>query len=252
MGSAAETTTGFGRHVTGSVALAVGRVGPHPTLSRRKPAEPPPLNTCVSPSHRSEGTQLPSSPRASPEPDTKSSEPEKGGTRSPDPAPEGAWGSNSSPASRPPDQGLSCTPRALSALMPPSGLQTEPHPLPAELGLPQPPGAPSAGLRADTLWGRVGSRGQALAQRAETRLLPMLCRGRAGTHGAGVGVSSPSSEVCKQGWLVTPREGHKEAHHVKILVCWCAASGARERREKPSERCAGLCQLGYRQPWTGC
>nr|CAI9700255.1 unnamed protein product [Rangifer tarandus platyrhynchus] len=56
--------------------------------------------------YRSEGTQLPSSPRASPEPDTKSSEPEDGGTRGPDPAPEGAWGSNSSPASRPPDQGL--------------------------------------------------------------------------------------------------------------------------------------------------
>ncbi|OWK02763.1 EFCC1 [Cervus elaphus hippelaphus] len=53
---------------------------------------------------RSEGTQLPSSPRASPEPDTKSSEAEDGGTRGPDPPPEGAWGSNSSPASRPPDQ----------------------------------------------------------------------------------------------------------------------------------------------------
>ncbi|XP_043742502.1 EF-hand and coiled-coil domain-containing protein 1 [Cervus elaphus] len=54
--------------------------------------------------YRSEGTQLPSSPRASPEPDTKSSEAEDGGTRGPDPPPEGAWGSNSSPASRPPDQ----------------------------------------------------------------------------------------------------------------------------------------------------
>nr|XP_020728187.1 EF-hand and coiled-coil domain-containing protein 1 [Odocoileus virginianus texanus] len=54
--------------------------------------------------YRSEGTQLPSSPRASPEPHTESSEPEGCGARGPDRAPEGAWGSNSSPASRPPDQ----------------------------------------------------------------------------------------------------------------------------------------------------
>ncbi|KAJ1069465.1 hypothetical protein K5549_019538, partial [Capra hircus] len=58
------------------------------------------------PPHRSEGTQLPSSPRASPEPHTKSSEPEDGETRGPEPPREGAWGSNSRPASRPPDQGL--------------------------------------------------------------------------------------------------------------------------------------------------
>ncbi|XP_017893906.1 PREDICTED: EF-hand and coiled-coil domain-containing protein 1 [Capra hircus] len=54
--------------------------------------------------YRSEGTQLPSSPRASPEPHTKSSEPEDGETRGPEPPREGAWGSNSRPASRPPDQ----------------------------------------------------------------------------------------------------------------------------------------------------
>lgn len=90
---------------------------------------------------------------SSPEPDTKSSEPEDGEARGPEPPPEGAWGSGNSPASRPPGPGLSCTPRVLSALMPPSGLQTEPHPLPAEVGLPQP-----LGLRADALWGRLGSR----------------------------------------------------------------------------------------------
>ncbi|XP_027813645.2 EF-hand and coiled-coil domain-containing protein 1 [Ovis aries] len=54
--------------------------------------------------YRSEGTQLPSSPRASPEPHTKSSEPEDGETRAPEPPREGAWGSDSRLASRPLDQ----------------------------------------------------------------------------------------------------------------------------------------------------
>ncbi|ELR47332.1 Coiled-coil domain-containing protein 48, partial [Bos mutus] len=68
---------------------------------------PRPLNTCVSPPpHRSEGTQLPGPSRASPEPDTKSSEPEDGEARGPEPPPEGAWGSGNSPASRPPGPGL--------------------------------------------------------------------------------------------------------------------------------------------------
>ncbi|XP_044789778.1 EF-hand and coiled-coil domain-containing protein 1 [Bubalus bubalis] len=56
--------------------------------------------------YRSEGTQLPGPPRASPEPDTKSSEPEDGEARGPEPPPDGAWGSDSSPASRPPGPGL--------------------------------------------------------------------------------------------------------------------------------------------------
>uniref|UniRef100_A0A8C6MLT0 EF-hand domain-containing protein n=1 Tax=Moschus moschiferus TaxID=68415 RepID=A0A8C6MLT0_MOSMO len=54
--------------------------------------------------YRSEETQLPTAPRASPEPDAKSREPEDGETRGPDPPPEGGCGSHSSPASRPPDQ----------------------------------------------------------------------------------------------------------------------------------------------------
>ena len=111
------------------------------------------------PPHRSEGTQLPGPPRASPEPDTKSSEPEDGEARGPEPPPDGAWGSDSSPASRPPGPGLSRTPRVLSALMLPSSLQTEPHPLPAEVGLPQPLGSPLPRRpERDTLLGRVGSR----------------------------------------------------------------------------------------------
>ncbi|MXQ95708.1 hypothetical protein E5288_WYG018232 [Bos mutus] len=56
--------------------------------------------------YRSEGTQLPGPSRASPEPDTKSSEPEDGEARGPEPPPEGAWGSGNSPASRPPGPGL--------------------------------------------------------------------------------------------------------------------------------------------------
>ncbi|XP_036879858.2 EF-hand and coiled-coil domain-containing protein 1 isoform X1 [Manis javanica] len=49
---------------------------------------------------RSEGNQLPALPRASPEPDAKSSEPEHSGTRGPDPTPEGTWQSDSSSGSR--------------------------------------------------------------------------------------------------------------------------------------------------------
>ncbi|XP_068415158.1 EF-hand and coiled-coil domain-containing protein 1 [Eschrichtius robustus] len=54
--------------------------------------------------YRSEDTHLPTSPRASPEPEAKSSEPENGGTRGPDLLPEGAWGSDSSSGSRPLDE----------------------------------------------------------------------------------------------------------------------------------------------------
>ncbi|KAM9076284.1 EF-hand and coiled-coil domain-containing protein 1 isoform 2-T2 [Megaptera novaeangliae] len=54
--------------------------------------------------YRSEDTHLPTSPRASPEPEAKSSEPEDGGTRGPDLPPEGAWGSDSSSGSRPLDE----------------------------------------------------------------------------------------------------------------------------------------------------
>ncbi|TKC33801.1 hypothetical protein EI555_006177, partial [Monodon monoceros] len=46
-------------------------------------------------------SHLPTSPRASPEPQAKSGEPEDGGTRGPDLPPEGAWGSDSSSGSRP-------------------------------------------------------------------------------------------------------------------------------------------------------
>ncbi|XP_022418310.1 EF-hand and coiled-coil domain-containing protein 1 isoform X1 [Delphinapterus leucas] len=51
--------------------------------------------------YRSEDSHLPTSPRASPEPQAKSGEPEDGGTRGPDLPPEGAWGSDSSSGSRP-------------------------------------------------------------------------------------------------------------------------------------------------------
>uniref|UniRef100_A0A8C3YN04 EF-hand and coiled-coil domain containing 1 n=1 Tax=Catagonus wagneri TaxID=51154 RepID=A0A8C3YN04_9CETA len=54
--------------------------------------------------YRSEGTQLPTSAPASPEPESRSSEPEDDGTRSPGPPPEGAWGSDSSSGSRALDQ----------------------------------------------------------------------------------------------------------------------------------------------------
>ncbi|XP_070349190.1 EF-hand and coiled-coil domain-containing protein 1 isoform X1 [Equus asinus] len=50
--------------------------------------------------YRSEGTQLPASPRASPEPEAKSSEPEDCGTRGSDAPPEGAWQSEGSSESR--------------------------------------------------------------------------------------------------------------------------------------------------------
>ncbi|XP_059793724.1 EF-hand and coiled-coil domain-containing protein 1 isoform X2 [Balaenoptera ricei] len=53
---------------------------------------------------RSEDTHPPTSPRASPEPEAKSSEPEDGGTRGPDLPPEGACGSDSSSGSRPLDE----------------------------------------------------------------------------------------------------------------------------------------------------
>uniref|UniRef100_A0A8C0DBX8 EF-hand and coiled-coil domain containing 1 n=1 Tax=Balaenoptera musculus TaxID=9771 RepID=A0A8C0DBX8_BALMU len=54
--------------------------------------------------YRSEDTHLPTSPRASPEPEAKSSEPEDGGTRGPDLPPEGDCGSDSSSGSRPLDE----------------------------------------------------------------------------------------------------------------------------------------------------
>ncbi|XP_059793729.1 EF-hand and coiled-coil domain-containing protein 1 isoform X6 [Balaenoptera ricei] len=54
--------------------------------------------------YRSEDTHPPTSPRASPEPEAKSSEPEDGGTRGPDLPPEGACGSDSSSGSRPLDE----------------------------------------------------------------------------------------------------------------------------------------------------
>lgn len=76
---------------------------------------------------------------------------------------------------------------------------------------------------------------RALAQRAETYLLSTPCRGWSGAQGAGVGVSSPSSEVCKQGWLVTPREGHREAHHVRAWVCGVCSIRSKESKEKLSE-----------------
>ncbi|KAK2492995.1 hypothetical protein MC885_016657 [Smutsia gigantea] len=50
--------------------------------------------------YRSEGNQLPALPRASPEPDAESGEPEHSGARGPDPAPEGTWQSDSSSGSR--------------------------------------------------------------------------------------------------------------------------------------------------------
>ncbi|XP_023475642.2 EF-hand and coiled-coil domain-containing protein 1 isoform X1 [Equus caballus] len=50
--------------------------------------------------YRSEGTQLPASPRASPEPEAKSSEPEDCETRGSDAPPEGAWQSEGSSESR--------------------------------------------------------------------------------------------------------------------------------------------------------
>lgn len=68
------------------------------------------LNTCVfSPAHRSEGTQLPISSQASPEPEVKRGDPLDSGTRSPDSPPEGAWQSDSGSGSgsRPLDEGLS-------------------------------------------------------------------------------------------------------------------------------------------------
>ncbi|KAF0879389.1 EFCC1 protein, partial [Crocuta crocuta] len=50
--------------------------------------------------HRSEGTQLPASSGASPEPEAKSGEPEDGGTRSPDAPLERAWQSDGSSGNR--------------------------------------------------------------------------------------------------------------------------------------------------------
>ncbi|XP_007465362.1 PREDICTED: LOW QUALITY PROTEIN: EF-hand and coiled-coil domain-containing protein 1 [Lipotes vexillifer] len=54
--------------------------------------------------YRSEDSHLPTSPRASPEPQAKSGEPQDGGSRGPDLPPEGAWGSDSSSGSRPPHE----------------------------------------------------------------------------------------------------------------------------------------------------
>nr|XP_044610657.1 LOW QUALITY PROTEIN: EF-hand and coiled-coil domain-containing protein 1 [Equus asinus] len=56
--------------------------------------------------YRSEGTQLPASPRASPEPEAKSSEPEDCGTRGSDAPPEGAWQSEGSSESRALDEAV--------------------------------------------------------------------------------------------------------------------------------------------------
>ncbi|XP_045668311.1 EF-hand and coiled-coil domain-containing protein 1 isoform X1 [Ursus americanus] len=54
--------------------------------------------------YRSEGTQLPVSSPASPEPEAKSEDPADSGTRSPDGPPEGTWPSDSGSGSRPPDE----------------------------------------------------------------------------------------------------------------------------------------------------
>lgn len=66
--------------------------------------------------------------------------------------PEREPGVRQPPGNRPPDQGLSPHRRAPSALMPPSGLQTEPHPLPARPGPPARLPTPQA-CEADTLPG---------------------------------------------------------------------------------------------------
>lgn len=184
------------------------------------------------PPHRSEGTQLPSSPRASPEPHTKSSEPEDGETRAPEPPREGAWGSDSRLASRPPDQGLSRTRRAPSALMPPSGLQTEPHPLPAEAGLPRPLGSPTpAGLRADALPGGWAPGRRAPAQGAKR----VSCQCRAGVGRAPrepEWEQAPRHHRCagRAGW--SPREGHREALHVENL----GLLGVQPQEQRRAER----------------
>nr|XP_031326896.1 EF-hand and coiled-coil domain-containing protein 1 isoform X2 [Camelus dromedarius] len=78
--------------------------GPHPHSPARNWLSPTPSTPVSSPTYRSEGTQLPASPRASPEPEAKTSGPEDGETRDPDPPPEGAWGSDSNSGSRPLDE----------------------------------------------------------------------------------------------------------------------------------------------------
>ncbi|XP_064352241.1 EF-hand and coiled-coil domain-containing protein 1 isoform X2 [Camelus dromedarius] len=89
-----------------SVLRSLGRVRELEALARQVPG----LQRCVRRledelrRYRSEGTQLPASPRASPEPEAKTSGPEDGETRDPDPPPEGAWGSDSNSGSRPLDE----------------------------------------------------------------------------------------------------------------------------------------------------
>ncbi|XP_014652657.1 PREDICTED: EF-hand and coiled-coil domain-containing protein 1 [Ceratotherium simum simum] len=56
--------------------------------------------------YRSEGTQLPTSPRASPEPEAKSGEPEDCGTGGPDPPLHGAWQSDRGSGSRALDEAV--------------------------------------------------------------------------------------------------------------------------------------------------
>lgn len=58
-------------------------------------------------------------------------------------------------------------------------------------------------------------------------------QGQVGHPGSWGEVSSPSSGVCKRGWLVTPQEDHKEAHPLKKRGL-AGVKHQEERGEKPS------------------
>lgn len=161
-----------------------------------------PLSICIfSPAHRSEGTQLPASSGASPEPEAKSGEPDDSGTRSPDAPLERAWRSDGSSGNRALDEGLSLHTQGLqpgsrsvgcahgpvrtdAAIQPPNRI---PLPLRAELGFPSPQGPlPQTREHRHLVWGSVGSRDTFQLSEGKTCLLSVPRRDGLGAQGAEV------------------------------------------------------------------
>lgn len=104
----------------------------------------------------------------------------------------------------------------------PSSFQTEPHaPYLLWPGFPGPQGPFSVGLRTQ------GGRSHSVQGEPVSR----LCRAEVSWVPSKLGWNKLHViRGCSGGWMVTPQENHKEAHHLKSLSLVSAESAGKERK----------------------